>query len=103
MRRLSSRLDQIKAHYPVVVIGSGYGGGIAASRFARAGKTVCILERGREFIPGEYPDTQPEVVQQMQMDMPAAHMGSRSSLFDFRINKDINVLVGCGLGGTSLI
>jgi cholesterol oxidase len=25
------------------------------------------------------------------------------ALFDFRVNGDISVLVGCGLGGTSLI
>jgi cholesterol oxidase len=30
-------------------------------------------------------------------------VGARSALFDLRYNKDINVIVGCGLGGTSLI
>ena len=35
------------------MVGSGYGGGITASR---AGRQVCVLERGREFQPGEYPD-----------------------------------------------
>ena len=45
------------ADYDVVVIGSGYGGGISASRLARAGRSVCLLERGKEFLPGEFPDT----------------------------------------------
>ncbi|HEU5182174.1 MAG TPA: GMC family oxidoreductase N-terminal domain-containing protein [Candidatus Polarisedimenticolia bacterium] len=103
MRRLSRPVDQMKNHYDIVVIGSGYGGGIAASRLARAGKSVCLLERGRELIPGEYPDTEPEVVRESQVDTKAGHLGSRTALLDFRVNEDINVVVGCGLGGTSLI
>jgi len=103
MQRLSSSIHQIKNHYTVIVVGSGYGGGITASRIARAGKDVCILERGREYIPGEYPNTQAEVQRETQVDLPEGHVGSHAGLLDFRVNKDINVLVGCGLGGTSLI
>jgi cholesterol oxidase len=103
MQRLSSPIQQLKNHYTVVVVGSGYGGGISASRLSRAGNDVCILERGREYIPGEYPNTQAEIVRETQLDVPEGHIGSRAALLDFHINKDINVLVGCGLGGTSLI
>lgn len=48
--RLSSALSNIKPAYDVVVIGSGYGGGVAASRMARAQpkQSVCVLERGSE-------------------------------------------------------
>ena len=53
MPRISQSIDNLKDHYEVVVIGSGYGGGIAASRLSRAGRKVCVLERGREFQPGE--------------------------------------------------
>ncbi|MGZ4396714.1 MAG: GMC family oxidoreductase N-terminal domain-containing protein, partial [Gaiellaceae bacterium] len=101
--RLSSPLEQIRDHYTVVVIGSGYGGAIAASRLARAGQDVCLLERGREFMPGEFPDTQLELTAQTQADSPVGHVGSRTALVDIRANKDMNVLIGCGLGGTSLI
>lgn len=87
----------------MVVVGSGYGGAIAASRLARAGQDVCLLERGREFLPGEFPDTQLELTAQTQADGPAGHVGSRTALVDIRANKDMNVLIGCGLGGTSLI
>jgi len=103
MPRLSSPIETIKDHYTIVVVGSGYGGGIAASRLARAGQQVCVLERGTELQPGEYPNTEPEVLRQMQVDLPTGHLGSHTGLYDFRLNKDINVLVGCGLGGTSLI
>ena len=59
MLPLSRPNHQIKEIYDVVVVGSGYGGGIAASRMARAGKKVCLLERGKEFLPGDFPDTHP--------------------------------------------
>ncbi|WP_051469942.1 GMC family oxidoreductase N-terminal domain-containing protein [Fischerella sp. PCC 9605] len=104
MTRLSNPIENIKNHYTVVVIGSGYGGAIAASRLARAGQQVCVLERGKEFQPGEYPNQPTEAVKEMQVDLPGGkHIGSRTGLYDFHINKDINVFVGCGLGGTSLV
>ncbi|WP_224995724.1 GMC family oxidoreductase N-terminal domain-containing protein [Cesiribacter sp. SM1] len=100
---LSSPIADIKPFYDVVVIGSGYGGSIAASRMARAGLTVCLLERGREIQPGEYPYSQKEAAREMQFNMPGKHIGSKTGLYEFHVNKDINVFVGCGLGGTSLV
>ncbi|HVV72455.1 MAG TPA: NAD-binding protein, partial [Verrucomicrobiae bacterium] len=93
MLRLSSPIEKIQNHYTVVVIGSGYGGAIAASRFARAGQKVCVLERGREFLPGEYPDTELEALREMQTSLPDGHLGSRTGLYDFFVNPDINVFV----------
>lgn len=46
--RLSRPFEHMRDEYQVVVIGSGYGAGIAASRMARAGKTVAVLELGWE-------------------------------------------------------
>ncbi|MFN2515526.1 MAG: GMC family oxidoreductase N-terminal domain-containing protein [Pyrinomonadaceae bacterium] len=115
MARLSSPIEKLKSHYQIIVIGSGYGGGITASRMARAGQEVCILERGKEFQPGdfdkdhnlikpgEYPDTEAEALREVQVDLPKLHTGSRTGLYDMRVNDDISVFVGCGLGGTSLL
>ena len=101
--RLSSPVGDMKGHYEVVVIGSGYGGAITASRLARAGRQVCLLERGKELRPGEYPDTAPEVLAEMQIDFPDHHVGSHTALYDMRVNDDLSVFLGCGLGGTSLV
>ncbi|MEZ4361367.1 MAG: GMC family oxidoreductase [Kofleriaceae bacterium] len=87
----------------VVVIGSGYGGGVAASRLARAGQRVVVLERGKEWRTGDFPQTPLQGAAQMQVDDPDGHDGSRTGLYDFRLNREVDVLVGCGLGGTSLI
>ena len=102
MRRLSRPLDQLKPRYDAIVVGSGYGGGVAASRLARMGKRVCLLERGREIPIGSFPDTLPEAEDEMQvhaLDRPS----ERNGLYDLRLGRDMHVLVGCGLGGTSLI
>lgn len=53
--RLSRPVELLRRDYDCIVIGSGYGGAVAASRLARAGESVCVLERGREKWPGEYP------------------------------------------------
>ena len=103
MNRLARSIADIDDRYDVVIIGSGYGGGVAASRLARAGQRVCVLERGREFLPGEFPDTAVAAAKAFQVDLPGRHVGSSDALYDMRVNQDINVFVGCGLGGTSLV
>ena len=103
MDRLSSPLADMRSHYDVVVVGSGYGGAIAACRLARAGRSVCVLERGRELHPGDFPEHLAEAARQTQTHLGGRHEGPRTGLFDFHLGPDISVLVGCGLGGTSLI
>ena len=103
MQTISRGASHIGEEYQAVVIGSGYGGGVAASRLSRAGQRVCVLERGREILPGEYPDDLFEANDEFQIDTVEGRIGSRLGMFDYRSNEDVNVLVGCGLGGTSLI
>jgi choline dehydrogenase-like flavoprotein len=43
--------------YDVVVVGSGFGGAITACRLSQAGRSVCILERGRRWRKEEFPRT----------------------------------------------
>ena len=103
MQRLSAPLEALKPAYDVVVVGSGYGGGVAASRLARAELRVCVIERGREFLTGEFPARLPELRRELQINGGKMRSGRRTGLFDFRLGADIHVLIGCGLGGGSLI
>ncbi len=103
MQRLARPAADIRDRYEVVVIGSGYGGAIAASRLARAGRQVCLLERGKELLPGQYPDTLAEALDEYQTNTPHGQVGSRSNLYALQADEDISVVYGCGLGGTSLI
>ncbi|HUU25919.1 MAG TPA: FAD-dependent oxidoreductase [Methyloceanibacter sp.] len=103
MERLSEPNDRMKPAYDVVVVGSGYGGGVSASRLARAGQRVCVIERGREVPTGGFPGRLPELRRELQLNGGKMRSGSRTGLYDFRIGSDIHVLVGCGLGGGSLV
>ncbi len=89
--------------YDAVVVGSGYGGGVSASRLARAGLSVCVIERGRDVQTGEFPGRLPELRRELQVTGPRMRSGRATGLFDFRPGTDIHVLLGCGLGGGSLI
>ncbi|HET6663928.1 MAG TPA: GMC family oxidoreductase N-terminal domain-containing protein, partial [Acidimicrobiales bacterium] len=101
--KLSLPLDRLRERYEVVVVGSGYGGSIVASRLARTGRSVCVLERGRELRPGDYPDTPWRALRQLQVRTARRRLGARSALFELHADDEVSVMVGCGLGGTSLI
>ena len=103
MRRLSRPIADLKIQYDAIIVGSGYGAGVAASRLARCGLRVAVLERGREFQLGEFPDRLAEAREQLQTRIGGRRIGSDLGLFDLRMGDDMHVLVGCGLGGGSLI
>jgi choline dehydrogenase-like flavoprotein len=97
--------------YDVVVVGSGYGGAVAAARFAGAKKTdgtklaVCVLERGNEYVVGSFPNRLAELpgyVRYTRYD-DLGVKGRRDGLFDLRIGEDVSVVLASGLGGGSLI
>jgi cholesterol oxidase len=103
MAGLSRSLEHVKDRYDVIVVGSGYGGGVAASRLARAGKTVAVLERGREVLTGGFPSRFPDLKNELQVTGKRLRTGPSSALFEVRLGEDMHVLVGCGLGGGSLV
>jgi cholesterol oxidase len=84
--------------YDAIVVGSGFGGGITACRLAEQGWRVCVLERGRRFGPGDFPD-RPE--QAPRMFWHRRH--NPGGMFDLRIMRDVAVLTGTGVGGGSLV
>ncbi|MDH5671070.1 MAG: phosphatidylglycerol lysyltransferase domain-containing protein [Myxococcales bacterium] len=108
-RRLSRPLSELRADYDVVVVGSGYGGAVAASLLARAvtpdgsRPRVCVLELGRELHPGSFPESTAAALAELQVEAGGRRLGRRDGLFWLHAAKDLSVFHGCGLGGTSLI
>ena len=80
-QRLSSLQSAIGPAYDVVVVGSGYGGGVAASRLSRAGQSVCVIEKGKEFLTGEFPSRLPELRRELQLNGSKMRSGPSNSLF----------------------
>lgn len=95
--RLAS--DQLPDECVAVVVGSGFGASVTAARLAPClpDGQVVVLERGREWTPGEFPKG--------VGDLRGTTRTKRNpeGLFDFAFGSDIDTLVSCGLGGGSLI
>ena len=81
--RLSQPSQSMRPAYDVVVVGSGYGGGVAASRLSRAGQRVGVIERGREFLTGEFPSRLPELRRELQLNGGKMRSGSRHRAASF--------------------
>ncbi len=84
--------------YDAIVVGSGFGGGIAACRLAEAGRRVVVLERGRRWGKDDFP-SRPE-------QTPEAFWHptlNPDGLFDLRLMKDLSVITAAGVGGGSLV
>src|SRR6056297_27669 len=90
--------------YDAIVIGAGYGGAISAQMLTEAGKSVLLLERGREILPGDYPRDLQAAMRDTQITTAKdGRLTDNNGMLDLRIAKDMSVVIGCGLGGTSLV
>lgn len=111
VQQVQSQDAKVPPTFDVIIIGSGYGGAVAASRLGRAldekgnKLKVCLLERGREYVPGAFPESFSQLPAHIRFTRSdsAEPTGSLDGLFDFRLHGDVSALVGNGLGGGSLI
>lgn len=93
----------------IAIIGSGYGGSICAARLGQQRQTetrICLFERGREWVPGNYPDTFGDALAANRLSLRPATRNAvvqPNELFNFHESDEIDVISGTGLGGTSLI
>jgi cholesterol oxidase len=83
--------------YDWIVIGSGFGGSVAALRLAEKGYSVCVLECGRRFADEDFAKT----TWQSRRYFWSPRLGMRG-IFRLTLFKDIFIASGCGVGGGSL-
>ena len=85
-------------HVDVVVVGSGFGGSVAALRLAEKGYSVLVLEAGRWFDEATYPRTSWRL--RRFLWAPALKC---FGLQRIHVLRDVVVLAGAGVGGGSLV
>lgn len=82
----------------VAVIGSGFGGSVAALRLSEKGYGVTVIEAGRRFAPEDLPRTS----WNLRSFLWAPRLGLRG-IQRVSLLRDVLVLSGAGVGGGSLV
>jgi cholesterol oxidase len=89
----------VKVHeVDVLVIGSGFGGSVAALRLTEKGYRVAVLEAGRRFGPTDFARTNWNLRRYLFMPRLGLRGIQRLTLLD-----DLLVISGAGVGGGSLV
>jgi len=111
----SAQAGQAEDPWDLIIVGTGYGGSMAAAVLAgctvsdgqggRRPVRLCILERGKEFRPGGFPSRLAELPGQVRIAQQSTGEvgGQAEGLFDLRGGDDVVALVANGVGGGSLI
>jgi cholesterol oxidase len=86
-----------KPDYDVVVVGSGFGGSVAALRLTEKGYRVAVVEAGRRFADEKFAKTSWHVRDYLWAPALGCYGIQRIHLL-----KDVMVLAGAGVGGGSL-
>jgi cholesterol oxidase len=84
--------------FDVLVVGSGFGGSVAALRAAEKGYRVGVLEAGRRFGPEDFPRTNWHLRRYLWLPRLGCRGIQRLTLL-----RDVLVLTGAGVGGGSLV
>lgn len=87
-----------RVDYDVLVVGSGFGGSVAALRLAEKGYRVGVLESGRRFGPEDFARTSWNLRRYLFMPRLGLRGIQRLTLL-----RDVLVLSGAGVGGGSLV
>jgi cholesterol oxidase len=86
------------ADFDVVIIGSGFGGSVAALRLTEKGYKVAVLEAGRRFSDKDFPKTS----WRLNRFLYLPRLGLRG-IQRIHVLPNVLVLAGAGVGGGSLV
>jgi cholesterol oxidase len=91
-------MGELAGNFDVVIVGSGFGGSVAALRLTEKGYRVAVLEAGRRFADDEFAKT--------SWDLRKYLWAPQLKCFGIqRIHtlRNVMVLAGAGVGGGSLV
>lgn len=94
----SSSAAGARPDYDVVVVGSGFGGSVAALRLTEKGYRVAVLEAGRRFTDDEFAKTSWD----LRKFLWAPQLGC-FGIQRIHLLRDVLILAGSGVGGGSLV
>ncbi|MBA0734700.1 hypothetical protein Gogos_018596 [Gossypium gossypioides] len=91
--------------YEAVVVGSGYGGSVAACRLSMAGVKVCLVEKGQKWEAKDFPTNSFKIISALRMESQnlGVSFGPKDALFQVYEQNDSLAAMACGLGGGSLV
>ena len=84
--------------YDFVIIGSGFGGSVAAMRLAEKGYRIVILERGKRYRAEDFPASDRNIFNYFWLPKMRAF-----GMMGLHFFKDLTVFSGNGVGGGSLV
>jgi cholesterol oxidase len=89
-------MAEANGHYDVIVIGSGFGGSVAAMRAVEKGYSVGVMESGKRWPDDEIPKTSWDITKFLWQPDAEMYGMQRMTYLD-----DVLVLHGAGVGGGS--
>jgi cholesterol oxidase len=98
MSTITHRPVETPDHVDVIVIGSGFGGSVAALRLVEKGYSVAVMEAGRRFADDEFAKTS----WSLKKFFWAPALGLLG-IQRIHLLNDVLILAGAGVGGGSLV
>lgn len=103
-KKVAKKLDKVE----VVIVGSGWSGGIPAAELAKKGYKVVVLERGKDQLTEDFAGSKDELRYSrrydMMQDLTKETITSRNELDEtaYPVRKNENAIMGTNTGGTSV-
>ncbi len=95
---IERKLTQANSDYDYIIIGSGFGGSVAALRLSEKGYRVLVIEKGKWYTSKDFPKTNWNLKRWLWI--PTLRF---FGFFKITFYRHVGILSGVGVGGGSLV